>query len=195
MFSCELELHMTLFAIQIVFNIGLRGVFWCHAVSSLLQGSYLFLRVATLGTIPGFCVGSMSERAQCIETSLLSSCNANINHNLYINVDDTCISMFSYAHRIKVRTSCTIVTRLFPSPKRHLLGGATEKRTESEECWDTVWLEWNALSEFREFNVKRIFGVRTSFFLRGTVQFSNCAPLKEEDRAIKCGFTLNSLKR
>ena len=29
------------------------------------------------------------------------------------------------------------VTRLFPSPKRHLLGGATEKRTESEECWDT----------------------------------------------------------
>lgn len=25
-----------------------------------------------------------------------------LNHNLYINVDDTCISMFSYAHRIKV---------------------------------------------------------------------------------------------
>lgn len=71
-------------------------------LSSLLQSSYLFLRAATLGRIPGFCVGSMSERAQCIETSLLSSCNANINHNLYINVDDTCISMFSYAHRIKV---------------------------------------------------------------------------------------------
>lgn len=36
------------------------------------------------------------------DLSSLSSCNANINHNLYINVDDTCISMFSYAHRIKV---------------------------------------------------------------------------------------------
>ena len=28
------------------------------------------------------------------------------------------------------------VTSLFPSRKRHLLGGATEKRTESDECWD-----------------------------------------------------------
>ena len=70
-------------------------------LSSLLQSSYLFLHAATLGRIPGFCVGSMSERANRDLSSLVVVMQT-LNHNLYINVDDTCISMFSYAHRIKV---------------------------------------------------------------------------------------------
>lgn len=46
---------------------------------------------------------------------------------------------FVYTHTQKMygKSHWWNVTRLFPSPKRHLLGGATEKRTESEECWDT----------------------------------------------------------
>ena len=46
---------------------------------------------------------------------------------------------FVYTHTQKVygKSHWWNVTRLFPSPKRHLLGGATEKSTESEECWDT----------------------------------------------------------